>query len=103
MFRYNLNIKLENALIIFLIQIIFYLAILFCLDRNLIQRCFIAFYKKIYNFTNVLEDNVYTRIEREKVENPNNSNVKLTTILHNVTKVYRNCCGKMTVRAVNKV
>ena len=76
---------------------------LYCLDRSLIQRGFNALYQKIHSFVPVLVDNVYTKNEREKVENINTSNAKLTTILHNVSKVYRNCCGKITVRAVNKV
>jgi hypothetical protein len=48
------------------------------------------------------ENNQYTSIEREKVEDPKNTE-KLTTKLHNVNKFYRGFFGKILVKAVNQV
>jgi hypothetical protein len=68
------------------------------LVQKLFNKLYIKFAKNDHHF----ENNQYTSSEREKVENPQNTEI-LTTKLHNVNKFYRGFFGKILVKAVNQV
>ena len=96
---------IKNKSLVFLIQIIFYLIILFLLEIRIIQRIgnTILFYLSFKNedieketteqnekILNNKSGNEYINIEKEKI----NTSQNLTTKIVNLSKTFFNCCSK---------
>ena len=84
---------------VFILQVLIYICLLFCLEKNLIQKLFHRLSSKFEKLPDLLRSNKYTIQEKEKVLNDSQN---LTMKIKNISKQYNSFCGEK-VLAVNQV